>query len=129
MPFCPKCKYEYKAGTDACADCNTTLVESLAQDDSPDTYKDWIPLARLTSSQYAEMVLECLRAKDIPAVIHSDAGHFGQTGQMGTSSFRPVGGAYTLMVPRDHVIKADSEAGTILGDVWEKSRLCDLDEY
>jgi len=75
------------------------------------------------------MVMEALRAKDIPAVIHSDAGHFGQTGQMGTSSFRPMGGAYTLMIPRDHIVEADREAATILGDVWEKSRLCDLDEY
>jgi len=129
MPFCPKCKYEYKTGSDVCPDCNTALVDSLAKDDSQETHQDWIPLARLTSSQYAEMVMEALRAKDIPAVIHSDAGHFGQTGQMGTSSFRPMGGAYTLMIPRDHIVEADREAATILGDVWEKSRLCDLDEY
>ena len=29
MPWCPKCKNEYKAGYTVCADCNTELVESL----------------------------------------------------------------------------------------------------
>lgn len=30
MPFCPKCKYEYKEGIKICADCNVELVDSLA---------------------------------------------------------------------------------------------------
>lgn len=30
MPFCPKCKYEYKEGIKICSDCNVELVESLS---------------------------------------------------------------------------------------------------
>ena len=29
MPWCPKCKNEYKAGYTVCADCGTELVDSL----------------------------------------------------------------------------------------------------
>ena len=29
MPWCPKCKNEYKAGYTICADCGSELVESL----------------------------------------------------------------------------------------------------
>lgn len=29
MPFCPKCKYEYKDGIKICSDCNIELVDSL----------------------------------------------------------------------------------------------------
>lgn len=29
MPFCPECKYEYRAGIEKCPDCRKPLVESL----------------------------------------------------------------------------------------------------
>ncbi|HUV30399.1 MAG TPA: hypothetical protein VMY05_04815 [Acidobacteriota bacterium] len=133
MPFCPQCRYEYEAGTVTCPDCDEQLVESLPEaggagaPESRSGRKDWVLIARLTSREYAEMVLEGLRAKDIPAVVHSATGHFGQTGQMGTSTFRPVGGGYSLMVSREHVAEADREAELILGDIWRQSRLIDLD--
>jgi len=132
MPYCPSCKYEYKIGIAVCPDCGKKLVDRLPDEDQPNgnetPYKDWIPIARLTSQQLAEMVLEGLRAKDIPAVIDSRAGHFGQTGQFGVSSYRPVGGAYTLMVPKDFIVDADSEAQLILGEEWEKVRIIDIND-
>ncbi|HUV08853.1 MAG TPA: hypothetical protein VMX75_14065 [Spirochaetia bacterium] len=69
------------------------------------------------------MVQGALEAKGIPAVVLSSTGHFGQTGQMGFTSYRPVGGAYTLMVPKDHRPDAELAAETILGDSWEKVRI------
>jgi hypothetical protein len=35
MPFCPKCKYEYREGIKTCADCHSELVDTL--DDEPVT--------------------------------------------------------------------------------------------
>lgn len=32
MPWCPKCNVEYKEGITVCADCNTTLVDELAEE-------------------------------------------------------------------------------------------------
>ncbi len=132
MPYCPNCRYEYQDSVTVCPDCNETLVSDLpaeTENDSPDDrkYQDWVQIARLTSPQYAEMIVEGLRARDIPAVIQSGTGHFGITGQMGPSSFRPIGGGYSLMVPREHVAAADREAALILGDEWEKSKLIDID--
>jgi hypothetical protein len=132
MPFCPKCRYEYKQGIEICPDCDEKLVHSLSPDansdktDLHDLYDDWVQLARFTSPQYAEMLVEGLKAKNIPAVIISGTGHFGQTGQLGTSTFRPVGGAYSMIVPREFVEDADREAELMLGDEWEKARLVDL---
>jgi hypothetical protein len=131
MPFCPKCEYEYKIGVAICPDCNEKLVERLPEKPDTDTqderFKDWMPIARITSHQLAAMVLEALRAKGIAAVIDSGAGYFGETGQMGISSFRAVGGAYTLMVPEVYAKDACGEAAIILGDDWEKVRLIFLD--
>jgi len=126
MPFCPKCRYEYKQMVEICPDCNEKLVYSLPEEVSEqtssdiETYRDWVQIARLTSPQYAEMVVEALRTKNIPAVILSGTGHFGQTGQFGVSSFRSVGGGYSLMVPKEHVTETDNVGELILGDEWKK---------
>lgn len=135
MPFCPKCRYEYRQGVQICPDCGETLVASLPEDIDQDSkgqaeetvYKDWIQLARLTSQQYAELVVEGLRSKGIPAVVLSGTGHFGQLGMMNVSLYLPVGGGYSLMVPREFVDKADEEASLILGDMWEDAKLVDID--
>ncbi len=132
MPFCPKCRFEYEAGTKECPDCNEKLVDVLPPEPAefaPDSeYKNWIPLARLTSEQYAEMIEERLEQVNIPVVILSATGHFGMTGQMGPTSFNPAGSWYQVMVPEEFAADADIEGQALLGDDWVKARLVDIDE-
>ncbi|MBU0984525.1 MAG: hypothetical protein KKA42_11680 [candidate division Zixibacteria bacterium] len=133
MPFCPKCRFEYKVGSDVCPDCGERLVDSLpvpevsSIGEEPErVYERWVSLVRLTSQQYAAMVLEALHAEQIPAVTRGGTGHFGQTGQMGMSSFRAVGGGYTLAVPEEFVEQADAVGAGIMGEDWVKARLIDI---
>ncbi len=133
MPFCPKCRQEFNPGIFKCPDCDEWLVPVLSyeadkkQSNDRAEYKDWIPLACLTSSQYAEMIVEGLRAKAIPVIKYSQAGHFGHTGQMGFASSLPGGGGYIILVPREFVVDADKEAELMLGQEWEKCRLINID--
>lgn len=128
MPFCPLCRCEYMPGVTLCSDCQVDLVEALPdekekeEEEKEDRYHDWVPLAHLTSMQLAEMLVEGLRAKNIPAVLRSSAGYFGQVGTMGVSSYQPVGGAYTVLVPREYAGDAESEAEVILGDEWKNAK-------
>ena len=151
--FCPKCKYEYNSEVSVCPDCNETLVtedelKNVIEDEkkvdaSPlinelkggevfenavDFPKDidWVHIARLNSQQMADMVLEVLHAKNIAAVIHSETGYFGITGQIGMSSYSPIGGGYSLFVDRNSVEDADNEAKIVLGDEWEKCKLVNI---
>lgn len=127
MPFCPNCEYEYSPGIDVCPDCGARLVDQLPEEEWMTREQlengKWTAIARLKSPQYAEMVLEALREKSIPAVILSTTGYFGRAGQMGVSSYLPIAGSYAVMVPLDYVEDADMEGETILGDEWLASRV------
>lgn len=131
MPFCPSCKYEYQSGVVECPDCGARLVDKLPEEPQPldseesKIYENWTPIARLTSTEMAGLVLEALRAKDIPAVIQSGVGYFGFVGTQGLSGYAPVGGGYSLLVPVDYVTDAANEAELILGDDWKKVRITD----
>ena len=124
MPYCPKCRYEYNPEISICPDCEEHLVDILPEKYENDSeidkqgYDNWVKIARLTSQAYANMINDGLQSKNIPVVILSGAGHFGQTGQMGTSSFFPVGGRYLVLVPEEFVEDANNEAVSILGDEW-----------
>ena len=135
MPFCPNCRYEYRDDVSHCPDCDARLVESLPPlpvEETPSDaaeYKDWVQIARLNSDNYAQMIIEAWQSAEIPGIVLSGTGHFGLTGQMGPSSFRPVGGHYSLLVPREFVVEADAVAGSILGEDWDKSKLINIEEY
>jgi len=131
MPFCPLCHYEYKMGVSLCPDCEEKLVDSLPDEkesfEPDEQYDNWVQLARLNSLQSADMIEEVLQEKKIPVVIYSGAGHFGETGQMGPSSSRPIGGGYSVFVPKEFVSDADQEALIILGEEWEKGKMFDIE--
>ena len=139
MPFCPKCRYEYLPTVSECPDCEVKLVAVLPlEPEEPDepaemiepeesvemeSFDNWIPLARFASNVTAEMILEALHSKDIPAVLSDQTGHFGQTGQMGPSSFNPIAGAATtLFVPEEFARDASQVGRIILGEEWDKMK-------
>lgn len=126
MPFCPSCEYEYEAGVTECPDCGVKLVDTLPAEEEVEDI-DWVQLARINSANTAEMVKEALENAEIPVVMRSGAGHFGITGQLGPSSYVPIGGGWSFFVDARRLREADEIAAGILGDEWEKARLIDFD--
>ncbi|HOP08150.1 MAG TPA: hypothetical protein PLF13_12750 [candidate division Zixibacteria bacterium] len=127
MPFCPKCGYEYEPGITECPDCCVKLVDALPAQDEEDEDIEWVQLARINSASTAEMVKEAIESAGIPVVMRSGTGHFGVTGQLGPSSYAPIGGGWSFFVDARRVREADAIASGIIGDEWEKDRLVDFD--
>ena len=55
MPWCPKCKNEYRAGIAICPDCKETLVEELTED-----MEEFIPLFQTTDEELKNKLVKYL---------------------------------------------------------------------
>ena len=110
MPYCPKCKAEYKPGIKRCSDCDIPLVEELPEE----TYKGvkYVFLRNLPSRLYAEMLRESLKNSGIPSLIKGD--DIGiMLGSYSTTS--PV--EISLWVPQQDWEKADQIADQMLNHI------------
>ena len=129
--FCPMCGFEYKPEISKCPDCGAVLVDKLTviggEKQTLSKEYTWVQLARLNSEMMAEMVVEALRQQDIPVVVLSGTGHFGITGQMGSYTYNPIGGGYSLMIAEEFVKDADEICAVIVGDEWDECRLVDFE--
>lgn len=45
MPWCPKCKYEYREGFTVCADCGVKLVEKLEEERTEENYNTQLDIS------------------------------------------------------------------------------------
>ena len=137
MPFCPRCRYEYNPGISKCPDCDEYLVDRLPLDedegenedevrvDPNDVDQEWIMVARIHYYYQAEMLVQGLRAKDIPVVMYSSSGNVARAGG---EIFLPSRGAYAIMIPSEYIVQADKEASLMLGEDWERAKLIDIEE-
>ncbi len=129
MPFCPSCRYEYEPHATVCPDCEVQLVDTLPEQnqeripDDVDIEREWAKIARFHSMYFADLAVQALRAKEIPAVIQSHAGYFGMVMNMGLVPLRPDSVAVFLWVPHEYVDQAAKEAEVVLGEEWEKAKL------
>lgn len=135
MPFCPRCKFEYKVDTVRCPDCDVELVAELAAPEvelgnSDGTLEEagWTAIGILTSTLYAEQLVEGLRNSGIAAEVVSGAGYFGATGMMGDGSYAGGGGGYAILVETGRAAEADEIAEVILGDIWMNSRIVEFED-
>lgn len=67
MPWCPKCKAEYRDGFNLCSDCNTELVTQLEADDYEVSENgEEALLTSVSDRMEAELMESLLRAYNIP---------------------------------------------------------------
>ncbi len=68
MPWCPKCKSEYRESFDVCKECNEELVDSLDEEQEEVEYDHDTFLISVRDEFEAEIVDSLLQAEGIPTV-------------------------------------------------------------
>ncbi len=66
MPFCPKCKCEYREGFSECTDCDEILIDSLPNFELPKENDHEVYLKTVSTDIDAEMLIGMLSHEGIP---------------------------------------------------------------
>jgi len=73
MPFCPKCKYEYREGIKRCPDCDLPLRAHLREESEPEPMEDaWVVVATAPNEMEARVIRSVLEAAGIPVWERAD---------------------------------------------------------
>jgi hypothetical protein len=107
MPFCPKCKVEYRVGFTRCSDCDVELVERLP---SPDENTEWVEAGALPDPEFGGVVKEMMADAGIPCAFH------GEVGEGIMESIQGPGQEVHVLVPR-----ANLEAAKEILDAYFES--------
>lgn len=72
MPFCPKCRYEYRADITVCPDCDLDLVTKLHEPKEQEHIDvELVTIADFTFDVQAEETKVLLESHGIPAVVEN----------------------------------------------------------
>lgn len=116
MPYCPQCKEDFEGDLTLCPKCG---YEFERETDVSDEDR-WVMVARILDKTSADYAKETLKSYNIPAVVISESGYFGQVG-LNLPSYSGKGiGKFQVHVPGELREEAEDVLGMILGDDWEK---------
>ena len=111
--LCPKCKVELKNGK---VDCPICGFES-----AKDEEQEWVVLGTIEDRPFADLARETLKSLDIPAVVVSRAGFFGNVGLPLNSIFDGgKAGVFEIKTPKSFAKEAAETLDMTLGDKWRR---------
>ena len=116
MPYCPKCKENFERDISNCPNCN---FEFENNSDSS-SKEDWVIVGRIMDKTSADYAIESLESYQIPAVVFSESGFFGQAGLKLPSVTGKGLGQFQIKVPDSYIEEAVGILDMILGENWEK---------
>jgi hypothetical protein len=127
MPFCPKCRYEYKPEIWECPDCGVRLVIKLDEKESPESREEstagktdieskenmkFVLLRDIPSRIQADMLRGILENAGIPSQIRG----LTSQGYIMTYFSTPLG-SVTIWVPEKDLVKAKEIANQMFGEI------------
>lgn len=112
MVFCPECNIRLKGEPEKCYICGGEVV---ADDDS-----GWILLGIVEDKVFADLARETLKSCDIPAVVISRSGFFGNVGLPLNPFYQPKTAAFEISVPVACRTEATEVLDMTLGDKWQR---------
>ncbi len=112
MAVCPACKSIAPDGASECPVCGSEI------NPEPTGKHEWIIVGVIGDKVSADFARETLNSYDIPAVIFSKAGVFGNGGLPMNSIYGGTTDSYEVSIPEDFYEETVELLNTILGNNW-----------
>lgn len=112
MAYCQVCKSEISKDTQTCAVCGHEF--------SGDEKNKWVFIGMIDDKISADYGKESLKSYDIPAVIFSKSGFFGDAGLPLNPFYSMSQGQYEVSVPTECVEEATDILTMVLGESWHR---------
>lgn len=111
--LCPECKVELENGRADCPICGWESANEKEQ--------EWVLLGTIEERPFADLARETLKSLDIPAVVVSRAGFFGNIGLPLNPIFAGgKSGVFEISVPSSFIKEAAETLDMTLGDKWRQ---------
>ncbi len=112
MAYCPVCKAEVDGDAATCNICGHELEQDRAS--------QWITVGEIEDKLSADFGKEVLASYDIPAVIFSRSGFFGNVGLPLNPFYGPGSALFEVSVPEEYREEAADILESTLGSKWHR---------
>ncbi|MFZ5981445.1 MAG: hypothetical protein ACOYVF_12530 [Candidatus Zixiibacteriota bacterium] len=114
--LCPVCKNEWEEGTAHCPICGYELNDYNEE-------AEWIIIGDIDDKVSADYAKETLLSSEIPVVIFSKSGFFGNVGLPLHPFYKPGTGVFEVAVPGEYQEEAVEILDIILGEQWHQKEI------
>ena len=112
MAYGPKCKNDLKEGSTTCYICGYEI--------DGNSEGEWVLLGSIEDKLSADYARETLKSYEIPAVIISRSGFFGDVGLVMNPFYKKEYGNFEVKVPKEYIEEATDILNMILGEKWQR---------
>jgi hypothetical protein len=112
--YCPECNIELPDSASECFGCGHELTEPVAQ--------GWVMIGTIEDKLYADFANETLRSSQIPAVIMSRSGFFGQVGLPLHPFYHSQAPLFEVSVPAIFREEAVEILHMVVGTKWKERK-------
>ncbi len=116
MVFCPVCNNEWADEATTCPICK----EELDVDSEHEKDQEWMLLGTVDDKLSADFAREALMSYNIPAVVISKSGYFGEIGLTLNSFYGQGSSLFEISVPSSFAEEASGILEMTVGERWKR---------
>ena len=115
MAYCPECKSEWEDDITECPICGRELVQTENEQAT-----EWVVLGVIEDKVSADYARETLKSYEIPSVVISKSGFFGEIGLTLNPFYSTHSPLFEISVLSIHVEEAAAILDMAIGEKWQR---------